>query len=84
MDCCPSADFTFFLTGVEVVEKNIQADAKTHQFFSFKAIKSVTYNHTKHEGGLITIYAFAISRYTFPCSEAGLIIYRKIVDGIST
>ena len=84
MDCCPSADFTFFPTGVEVVEKNIQADAKTHQFFSFKAIKSVTYNHTKYDGGLITIYAFAVSRYTFPCSEAGLSISRKIVEGISS
>ena len=85
MNCCPSADFTFLPKGVEVVERNTQADSKLLQFFSFTAIESVSYNYSRSDGGLIMLWikhAKTPYRYTFPCTEEGKAIYKQIIESL--
>jgi hypothetical protein len=85
MNCCPSADFTFLPNGIQVSERNIQADEKTQQFFPFKNIQAVRYSYSRSDGGTITISvgpANTSYRYTYPCSEAGRVAYDKIVANI--
>jgi len=78
MDCCPSADFKFLPNGIEVHQHNNQADAETYQFFPFRAIQSISYNHSRPDGGTITILIADIPyRYHFPCSHSGKEVYQQ-------
>lgn len=85
MNCCSSAYFTFMPSGIQVTETNNQADSKLLQFFSFGSIESVSYNYSRSDGGLITLWikhAKTPYRYSFPCSDEGRAIYTQIIDSL--
>lgn len=82
MDCC-SPEFSFLTNGVEVRERNIQAEGQTSQFFPYSSIKSVRYSYSKGDGGTITLWVMEnIYRYEFPCS-GGQEVYQKIVAALA-
>jgi hypothetical protein len=90
MNCCPSADIEILGNGIRVCEKMVQADGHTLQFFPYRAIQSVRYNHTRGEGGILAFWilghgggAGGLSyRYSFPCNEAGKDIFEKIIAAL--
>jgi hypothetical protein len=83
MNCCPSADFKILANGIEAKEYNIQADAHTLQFFPFSNIISITYNHSRDEGGLLSITTKKTAYYYhFPCSTGGRQVYDQLIAAL--
>jgi hypothetical protein len=91
MNCCPSADIEILANGIHVREKLVQTDGHTQQFFPFRAIQSVRYNHTRGEGGILTLWilghgtpgAGGLSyRYSFPCTDSGQRIFEQILAAL--
>ena len=79
MSCPP--EFSFLTNGVEVRERNVQADGQSSQFFPYTTIKSVRYSHSKGDWGTLTLWVGdSIYRYEFPCS--GQEVYDKLVLAI--
>jgi hypothetical protein len=84
---CP-ADFAFLENGLVVTERLLQSDGQTIQFFPYRAIQTVRYNHSRGERSTISIWilgngspgAGGISyRYSFPC-ETGKNIFEKLIS----
>ena len=90
MNCCPSADIDILPNGIKVREKLIQADGHTLQFFPFRTIQSVRYNHTRGEGGILTLWILAHGlsaaglsyRYSFPCTDSGQKVFEDILAAL--
>jgi hypothetical protein len=91
MNCCPSADIDVLSNGIQVREKLVQTDGHTIQFFPFRAIQSVRYNHTRGEGGILALWILAQGtpgagglsyRYSFPCNESGKDVFDKIIAAL--
>ena len=83
MNCCPSADFNILPNGIEAKERNVQSDTTTSQFFPFSRIVSISYSHSREDGGMITIFTKTIPyRYHFPCSDSGKEIYGLLVAAL--
>lgn len=91
MNCCPSADIDILPNGIKVREKLIQADARTEQFFPYRAIQSVRYNHGRSEGGILALWILGAGtpgagglsyRYSFPCSDSGQRIFDQIMAAL--
>lgn len=93
MNCCPSADFVFLDNGLQVSEKQIQADGYTLQFFPYRAIQSVRYTYTRGErGGTLSLWIMATGspgaggisyRYCFPCGESGKEKFEELLKRLS-
>ena len=82
MNCCPP-EFSLLTNGVEVRERNIQADGQSSQFFPYSSIKSVRYSYSRGDGGTISLLVIdKLYCYEFPCS-GGQDIYEKIVAAMS-
>jgi hypothetical protein len=88
MNCCPSADIDILPNGIKVREKIIQADGHTLQFFPYRAIQSIRYNHTRGEGGILTLWILGTGgpgagglsyRYSFPCTDSGQKVFEEIL-----
>ena len=91
MNCCPSADIEILGNGIRVREKMVQADGHTQQFFPYRAIQSVRYNHTRTEGGILALWilgngtpgAGGLSyRYSFPCTDSGQRVFEQILAAL--
>jgi len=91
MNCCPSADIEILGNGIRVREKMVQADGYTQQFFPYRAIQSVRYNHTRTEGGVLALWilghgtpgAGGLSyRYSFPCTDSGQRVFEQILAAL--
>jgi hypothetical protein len=91
MNCCPSAEIEVLAQGIKVREKQVQADADILQFFPFRAIQSIRYTHTRHEGGILSLWilghgtpgAGGLSyRYSFPCTDSGKAVFEQIVAAL--
>jgi hypothetical protein len=91
MNCCPSADIEILGNGIRVREKMVQADGYTQQFFPYRAIQSVRYNHTRTEGGILALWILAHGtpgagglsyRYSFPCTDSGLRVFEQILAAL--
>jgi hypothetical protein len=91
MNCCPSADIEILPNGLRVREKLLQADGQTLQFFPYRAIQSVRYNHTRGEGGILALWilghgtpgAGGLSyRYSFPCGDSGKEVFEQILAAL--
>jgi hypothetical protein len=78
MNCCPSADFIFLQNGLDIHERNIQADGVIRQFLPYKKITNLRYSYTRGDGGILTLCEKYI--YTFPCNDSGLKIYTQVLD----
>jgi hypothetical protein len=91
MNCCPSADIDILPNGIKVREKLVQTDGHTLQFFPYRAIQSVRYNHTRTEGGILALWilghgtpgAGGLSyRYSFPCTDSGQRVFEQIMAAL--
>ena len=91
MNCCPSADVEILANGIRVRETLVQADGRTEQFFPFRAIQSVRYNHLRGEGGVLSLWilghgtpgAGGLSyRYSFPCTDSGKTVFEQILAAL--
>ncbi len=85
MNCCPSANIEILANGIRVQETLLQADGNVVQFFPFRAIQSVRYNHVRGEGGILALWilgqgAQGLSyRYSFPCTDSGKAVFEQII-----
>ncbi|NBV77585.1 hypothetical protein EBR66_05485 [bacterium] len=83
MDCCTVATFEILLNGVDVSEKNTQADGYTKRFFPYQKISSVSYSFTRTERATLTIQVLDVSyTYSFPCGDTASGIYTQIRNAL--
>jgi hypothetical protein len=89
MNCCPSADIDILTNGIKVREKLVQTDGYTQQFFPYRAIQSVRYNHTRGEGGILALWILGTGgtgglsyRYSFPCGDSGQQVFDQILAAL--
>lgn len=86
MNSCRSAEIIVLTNGVNVCEKNIQADAIDYEFFPFSQIQSIRYSYAKNDDCILSILVKNNNtryRYTLPSLQAGREIYDAILVRLS-